>query len=108
MEDKAIESRDPALVFRIGDKVWLNLRNKQAPLPKKKLAWINAKYSITKMISPHVVELDVPSRIWPCFHINLLRQVGTDSFPSQITDDGQPPPIFPPNLDDSDFNAVPE
>lgn len=52
--------------------------------------------------------MDVPSRIWPRFHINLLRQAGTDPLPSQITDDGEQPPIFPQNLVCSDLNAVPE
>lgn len=40
----------------------------------KKLSWVNAKYRVTKVISPHVVELDVPSGIWPKFHVDLLKR----------------------------------
>lgn len=37
MEDHANRSRNPALAFRVGDKVWLSLKNIQTPQPKKKL-----------------------------------------------------------------------
>lgn len=93
MEDRANHSRGTAPLYRVGDKVWLNLRNIQTPQPKKKLAWVSAKYKITKIISPHVVELDVPSNIFPKFHVELIRKAGDDSLPSQILDDVQPEPL---------------
>ncbi|POS83233.1 hypothetical protein EPUL_005145 [Erysiphe pulchra] len=65
------------------------------PQPKKKFAWINAKYKITKIVSPHVVELDVPSRIHPEFHVQLLKSANEIPLPSQIRDDTQPPPVSP-------------
>ena len=95
MEDQANPKRDPVQLFRVGDKVWLNLKNTQTPQPKKKLAWVNAKYTVLKVISPHVVELDVPSRIWPRFHVQLLKRASEDPLPSQILDDSQHPPVFP-------------
>lgn len=99
MEEQANTKRNPAPQFRVGDKVWLNLKNVITPQPKKKLAWVNAKYKITKIISPHVVELDVPSKIWPRFHVELLRRASEDPLPSQILDDVQPSPILVPRLD---------
>ena len=94
MEERANRTRNPAPVFRKGDKVWLNLKNIQTPQPKKKLAWVNAKYKVTKVISPHVVELDVPSKVFPRFHVELLRRASEDPLPSQLSDDSQPEPIM--------------
>ncbi|KAI1001171.1 hypothetical protein K3495_g7034 [Podosphaera aphanis] len=100
MEEQANRKRSPAPMFRKGDKVWLNFKNVSTPQPKKKLAWICAKYTITKVISPLVVELDVPSGIHSRFHVQFLRQAGNDPLPSQIVYDAQPPPVLPEILDD--------
>ena len=35
MEEQANKSRNPAPLFKIGDKVWLNLKNIHTPQPKK-------------------------------------------------------------------------
>ncbi|KAI0991886.1 hypothetical protein K3495_g16301, partial [Podosphaera aphanis] len=94
MEEQANKRRNPAPKFKTGDKVWLNLKNIQTPQPKKKLAWVNAKYSVTKVVSPHVVELDVPSNIWPRFHVELVRKAGEDPLPSQSQEDSQPEPVL--------------
>lgn len=95
MEDSANRSRAPAERFVVGDTVWLSLRNMETPQPKKKLAWLNAKYKVTKVISPHNVKLDVPTGVWPVFHVDLLRRAATDPLPSQVITDSQPPPIIP-------------
>lgn len=108
MEEQANRARNPSPIFRVGDKVWLNLKNIHTPQLKKKLAWVNAKYSITKIISSHVVELDVPSEIWPRFHVQLLRKANEDPLPSQSKDDEQPPPIIPEVLDESFQKQAPE
>ncbi|KAI0993856.1 hypothetical protein K3495_g14328 [Podosphaera aphanis] len=94
MEDQANRNRDQAPQFKVGDKVWLSLKNIHSPQPKKKLAWVNAKYKVVKVISPHLVELDVPTKIWPRFHVDLIRRAGEDPLPSQIQDDSQPPPVM--------------
>ncbi|KAI1000890.1 hypothetical protein K3495_g7309 [Podosphaera aphanis] len=94
MEERANQKRNPAPLFRVGDKVWLNLKNIQTPQPKKKLAWVNAKYKVTKIILPHVVELDAPSKIFPRFHVELLRKASGDPLPSQPQNDSQSEPVM--------------
>ncbi|KAI0997648.1 hypothetical protein K3495_g10542 [Podosphaera aphanis] len=54
MEEQANKKRNPSPRYEVGDKVWLNLRNIQTPQPKKKLAWVNAKYTVIKVVSPQV------------------------------------------------------
>ena len=41
-----------------------------------------------------MVELDVPSNIWPRFHVYLLKRDPGNPLPSQIFRDSQPPPII--------------
>ena len=66
---------------------------------------MNSKYTVTKIISPHVVELDVPSKIWPRFHVDLLRSSSSDPLPSQNQDDLQPAPVL---VSKDGENTVPE
>jgi hypothetical protein len=93
MEHQANRKRRPAEQLKVGDKVWLNLRNITTPQLKKKLSWTQAKYTITKIIAPDVYELDIPSGIHPRFFVDLLRRDPGDLLPSQIIDDAQPPPL---------------
>ena len=95
MEEQANRHRQAAEQFRVGDLVWLSLRNITVPNQlKKKLAWLNAKYRVTRVISPHDVELDVPRSIHPRFHVDLIRRAAADPLPSQHCDDTQPPPLY--------------
>ncbi|CCE29272.1 uncharacterized protein CPUR_02965 [Claviceps purpurea 20.1] len=93
MEGQANRKRRPAEQLRVGDRVWLNLRNVTTPQLKKKLAWTQAKYRVTKVIAPDVYELDVPSSIHNRFFVDILRRDPGDPLPSQVTDDAQPPPM---------------
>lgn len=68
--------------------------NVTTPQLKKKLSWMNAKYTITKVISPDVYQLDVPTGIHPKIFVDLLRRDPDDPLPSQKTDDSQPPPLL--------------
>ena len=95
MEDSANRRRTPAERFEVGDKVWLNLKNISTPQLKKKLAWVNAKYTVIEVIHPHTVKLNVPSGIWPTFHVELLHRASENPLPSQVVHDEQPPPVLP-------------
>ncbi|KAI0996563.1 hypothetical protein K3495_g11619 [Podosphaera aphanis] len=94
MESSANKKRQPQQQFEEGDLVWLNLKNIKTPQLSKKLAWVNSKYRIIKIISPHVVELDVPSKIFPRFHVELLKKDPQNPLPSQISRDMQPSPLI--------------
>ncbi|KAI0996107.1 hypothetical protein K3495_g12074 [Podosphaera aphanis] len=94
MESSANKKRQPQQRFEVGDLVWLNLKNIKTPQLSKNLAWVNSKYRVMKIISPHVVELDVPSRIFPRFHVELLKKDPQNPLPSQISRDMQPPPLI--------------
>lgn len=93
MEHKANRDRKAAEVFKVGDTVWLNLRNVTTPQLKKKLSWTQAKYKVTRVLAPDVYQLSVPSSIHNRFFTDLLRKDPADPFPSQLQDDTQPPPI---------------
>jgi transposase InsO family protein len=90
-EQKANESRVPAPAYRVGDKVFLDIRNLKTRRPSKKLDWKNAgPFLVTKVVSPYAYKLELPPdiRIHPVFHTSLLRPSPSDPLPGQI----QPPP----------------
>jgi transposase InsO family protein len=93
-EQQANRHRQPAPQYQVGDKVWLNLRNVRTDRPSRKLDWKNAKYTVTKVVSPHAVQLNLPPGIHPVFHVDLLRLAASDPLPSQASDDAQPPAIL--------------
>jgi predicted aspartyl protease/transposase InsO family protein len=105
MEDSANRQRDAAERFQVGDKVWLNLRNFKTQRPTRKFDWLHAKYTVTAVITPHVVELDLPGKQFRRFHIDLLQRAANDPLPSQYQDDTQPPPVL---VDDFDGEAQEE
>ncbi|KAI0993985.1 hypothetical protein K3495_g14199 [Podosphaera aphanis] len=103
MEFYANKKREPQERYELGDHVWLCLKNIETPQLSKKLSWINAKYRITKVISPHVVELDVPSGIYPRFHVDLLKRDPHNPLPSQRLRDNQPPPLISTEGEEGQF-----
>jgi hypothetical protein len=90
-ESQANKKRARAPTYKLGDKVWLNLRNIRTERPCNKLDWKNAKYRVTKLIG---IQLNTPPGIHPVFHVDLVRLANNDHLPSQIQDDSQLPPIL--------------
>ena len=92
-ERHANRGRQAAEAFRVGDRVYLRLRNVRTLRPSKKLDWLALPYRVTAVIGSHTVKLDTPSGIHPVFHVNLIRRARDDPLPSQTFSDPEPPPI---------------
>ena len=91
MEESANRHRDAAYTYRVGDKVWLDLRNIRTDRPSKKLDYKHAKFTILEKIGTHAYRLDVPGNIHNVFHTALLRPASENPFPSQEVSNYQPP-----------------
>ena len=100
MEDNANRHRTAAEELRVGDNVWLDLRNVKTPKTCKKLDWLHRRFKITKVLGPLTYELDTPPGIHNRFHSDLLRKAAVDPFPSQQRDDARPPAIVDENGDE--------
>jgi hypothetical protein len=90
-ENYANQYRDAAPNYKVGDKVWLDLRNIRTDRPSKKLDNRNAKFTVLEKVGSHAYRLDTPSGVHNVFHTMLLRPAASNPFPSQRNDDYQPP-----------------
>ena len=82
MEDNANRHRTAAEELKVGDEVWLDLKNVKTPKASKKLDWLHRRFKVTKVVGPLTYELDTPPGIHNRFHSDLLRKAATDPFPS--------------------------
>ena len=83
-EDQANKRRSTPSTYKVGDKVWLHLKNFTTNRPCKKLDWLHGKYTITRAFpNSHVYELDVLRNVHKKFHTSLLRPAAIDPLPSQ-------------------------
>ena len=88
--------------FKVGDEVWLNLKNIKTPQFSKNLAWQHAKYEVTCVPDSLTVELNVPGNIHKRFHVELVKRAGNDPYPSQKRDDSQNTPLLD-NLSEPEY-----
>jgi hypothetical protein len=85
---------NPSPAYKVGDKVWLSLKNFRTNRPSRKLDDKAAKFTITEVIGPHSYRLNVPGSVQDVFNVDLLRPASEDPLPSQERDDYQPPAIL--------------
>lgn len=80
-EESANKSGIPAPLFRVGDSVRLSARNIKTARTSKKLDHKRiGKFTITKVLSSHANQLDLPAfmKIHPLFHESLLEPASDD------------------------------
>jgi hypothetical protein len=93
-EDQANRHRREPPRFKVGDKVWLSLKNIRTKRPSKKFDVRNAKYTVLEMVSSHSYRLNTPPGVHNVFNVRLLHPVASDPLPSQRTTNPQPQPEF--------------
>jgi hypothetical protein len=96
----------PSVQLKVGDKVWLNLRNVKTDRACKKLDWKNALFKVTRVVSAHAYELDTPLGIHNVFHVSLLRSASEDPWPSQIIPKELPPAVITPEGEEWEVEEV--
>ena len=92
-ERQANKSRKPAPTYKVGDWVWLDLRDVRTTRTSKKLDWKCEKFQVSRVRDPYWVELATP---WATksYHVDKLRPVATDPLPSQQTNDSEPAAVI--------------
>lgn len=94
-ERHANRGRQLAEAFKVGDRVWLRLKNIRTLRPSKKLDWIALPYRVIGLVGSHAVRLDTPPGVHPVFHVSLVRRARSDPLPSQTFQDQELPAIRP-------------
>lgn len=106
MEEVTNRRRQQAPSFKVGDKVWLSLRNIRTDRPAKKLDAKQAKFTVTEIVGSHSYRLDTPPGIHNVFHSKLLRLASYDPLTSQVQDDTQPQPKLVQQEDEYEVEGI--
>lgn len=95
-ERQANRRREPAVQYKPGDMVWLDLRNVSTLRESKKLDIRSSKYRVIERVGSHAYRLAIPqeSKVHPIFHTMLLRPAATNPFPSQEVTPHHPSPTL--------------
>ena len=73
-------------MYKVGNKVYLSLRNIRIDKPSKKLGNRATKFTVIEVISPLSYKLNTPLGIHNVFNVNLLRPTIDNLLPSQVLD----------------------
>ena len=104
--EAANRKRKPAPRVQAGDSVWLNAQNITTLRPSRKLDYRrHGSFKITKVVSPHAYELDLPDtmKIHGVQNVPLLDPASDDPLPGQVI-----PPPPPVEVDGEDEHLVDE
>lgn len=82
-EEGPNRKRDKATLFRVGDKVWLDLSKIKTVRPCKKLDAKHAKFTVLATVGLHAYRLDTPSGVHNVFPMRCLRLASRDTLPGQ-------------------------
>jgi transposase InsO family protein len=93
-EKNSNRRRQASEAFKVGDRVWLKLKNIKTDRPSKKLDWLASKYTVLELVGSHNCRLDVPPGIHDVFHVDLLKRAQEDPLPSQQRVYMEPPAIL--------------
>jgi hypothetical protein len=96
-EKYANTRRTPAPQHKVGDLVWLDMRNIRTNRPSKKLDIRSSKFKVLEQVGSHAYRLDTPPGIHNVFHTALLQPANKDTrgpFPSQKTEPHHPPGVM--------------
>ena len=66
-------------MYKVGDKVWLSLKNIATDRLSKKLDAKHTKYTVTEVVRSYSYRLDTLLRIYNVFYIRLLKPITTNS-----------------------------
>ena len=76
--------------LKVGDRVYLHMRNIKTDRTCKKLDWVAQPYKVLEAVGTHSYRLNVPHGIHDVFHASLLRRQSEDPLPSQRRENTEP------------------